>query len=219
MAKPNPHARPGRQTRIDGIEANPRLAPYVPEWAYDTMHPGEALTILPELPDGAYELVLAIDLVEYLERDDAIELVQQLKRVGHRTILSTPKRVEPREVAENPYASHRSQWSEQDLAALGFNKFLPHHAAWIAVQDPDMGPVAQVARQIARRKRAPDSVGRAVPSPAELSRLDAFDIKLELQRIQETLRSVQRQQTVTNDERLSLRHRVRSVMGRFQRRS
>ncbi|MBK1721768.1 class I SAM-dependent methyltransferase [Thiocystis violacea] len=209
--------RARRGVLIDGFEPNPALLPYIPDWVYDDLRQADAMTRLPELTDRSYDLVLALGVLEHLDPESGVQLVHQLKRIGHRVILSTPKAIDLGAAASGPFATYRSQWSEKELAALGFNKFLPHHADWIAIHDPDIGPVAQVSRQISLARRPGTVLGRPLPSPARISRLDELEIKEGLGQIQEALRHIQRQQEVTNDERLSIRYRILSLLGKRQR--
>lgn len=120
-------------TRIDGIEGCETYTPFVPRWAYDTLHVGNALDILPTLADGQYDLILILAMIEHLTQDEGMWLISQLKRVGRAIILSVPKNWQEQQIEGYPLETHRSHWTEQNLKNVGFTKFLPHWGAWLAV--------------------------------------------------------------------------------------
>lgn len=120
-------------TRIDGIEGCETYTPFIPHWAYDNIHAGNALDIVPTLADGQYDLILILAMIEHLTQDEGINLITQLKRVGRAIILSVPKNWQEQQIEGYPLETHRSHWTEQDLRDVGFTQFLPHWGAWLAV--------------------------------------------------------------------------------------
>ena len=120
-------------TRIDGIEGCETYTPFIPHWAYDNIQVGNALDILPTIPDGQYDLILILAMIEHLTQDEGIQLITQLKRVGRAIILSVPKNWREQQIPGYPLETHRSHWTEQDLRDVGFTRFLPHWGAWLAV--------------------------------------------------------------------------------------
>ncbi|MDD3517118.1 MAG: hypothetical protein PHQ14_02125 [Chromatiales bacterium] len=126
-------------TVIDAIEGFEDYLEFIPRWAYDDILIEDVRTALPKLPDAKYDIALALAIIEHLSKQDGIEFVRQLQRISRSVIVSVPKNVMPQEVAGNDFETHRSQWSQEDFLALGFNKFIPHSGVWIAVHDPDCG--------------------------------------------------------------------------------
>jgi 2-polyprenyl-3-methyl-5-hydroxy-6-metoxy-1,4-benzoquinol methylase len=75
-----------------------------------------------DVPAGSYDAVVVLDLIEHLERDDALELLARAERAArHKVVVSTPNGfVAQGDVAGNPFQIHRSGWTCGDLEARGF---------------------------------------------------------------------------------------------------
>lgn len=123
--------------RIDAIEGFQDYIDYIPDWVYDTIIVEDVRTALPKIPDGQYDIALALAIIEHLDKKDGTEFLLQLQRVSKVLILSVPKNVSPQHAPGNDFETHRSQWSKEDLINLGAKRFIPHWGAWIAVFDPD----------------------------------------------------------------------------------
>jgi len=133
---PSARQRPRSQwgLRIDGIEGYATYLTPVHEYVYNEVFVGNALDILPTLADRAYDLVLAIDILEHLSAAEGRVFLAHCKRVANRAVLvSTPKLFVPQEVAANPLENHRSVWTEQELQDLGFTTTLPNDESWVVV--------------------------------------------------------------------------------------
>jgi len=139
------HQRPRSEWRItiDGIEGCAAYQTPVHDYCYTHWWLGEALQVLPTLADNAYELVLAIDILEHLEKPAGYQFLRELLRIGQRAVLvSTPKEFMEQEVPANPYENHRSFWTQAELSAAGLHKTLENPHSWImtwehATQVPD----------------------------------------------------------------------------------
>jgi len=87
--------------------------------------------LIPPLPfpDGAFDTVLLIEIIEHLHKDDGMYLISEAKRVAsERVILSTPNYPAYRDGHEtmtgyNDLEAHRSYWSRHDLSGLGFRLY------------------------------------------------------------------------------------------------
>ncbi|MBE0550329.1 MAG: class I SAM-dependent methyltransferase [Rubrivivax sp.] len=120
--------------RIDGIEGYATYLTPVHEYAYNQVLVGNALDLLPTLADRAYELVLAIDILEHLSTDDGKAFLAHCTRIASRAVLvSTPKVFVPQDVPANPLEDHRSVWTERELQDLGFTSTLPNDESWVVV--------------------------------------------------------------------------------------
>lgn len=133
-------------TRIDGIEGCEIYKSFIPSWAYDYIYTGNALDILPTIPDNHYDLILILAMIEHITQDEGKKLINQMKRTGRTIILSVPKKWQEQQITGYPLETHRSHWTEQDLKDIGFTRFLPHWGAWLAIyntstsyQPPDLG--------------------------------------------------------------------------------
>ncbi len=122
------------RVRIDGIEGYPGYINAVHEYAYTNLYIGDALEILPTLQAGAYDLVLAIDILEHFDKGQGSVFLKECQRVCKKTVLvSTPRDFIEQEVVANPLENHRSHWTEQDLRVCGFDSFLPDSLSLIAI--------------------------------------------------------------------------------------
>lgn len=75
-----------------------------------------------DVPRDSYDAVVLLDLIEHLEREDALELLDRAARAARRrVIVSTPNGFVPQDdVGGNPFQVHRSGWTPADLEALEF---------------------------------------------------------------------------------------------------
>ena len=119
--------------KIDALEGFRDYLRFVPRWVYDEIIVDSALDAIAKIPDKAYDLVLAIAILEHFCKEEGTAFVTELKRIGKKIILTVPKDWREQSVSGNPYETHRSQWSFKELVTFGFNTFLPHPQAWIAV--------------------------------------------------------------------------------------
>jgi len=124
------------RVRIDGIEGFAGYLTPVHDWAYNRVHIGNALDVLPTLAKASYELVLAIDILEHFDRVDGLRFLAECRRVASRAALvSTPKEFHAQDVPANPYEDHRSVWSGAELHAAGYTRVLPDAVSWIALAE------------------------------------------------------------------------------------
>lgn len=130
--------------RIDGIEGYATYRTPVHDYAYNQLFIGDAIDLLSGMADGAYELVMAIDILEHFSTADGLRFLRECRRVSSRAcLISTPKDFIPQEVEANPLEDHRSHWLQTDLADAGFGKVLEDRSSWIVVNQPIPGPVGQ----------------------------------------------------------------------------
>jgi predicted TPR repeat methyltransferase len=69
-----------------------------------------------------FDAVVAVDLLEHLERSEGLELLAEMERIARqRTVVFTPNGyVEQGARGANPFQVHRSGWSVSDLESLGY---------------------------------------------------------------------------------------------------
>jgi hypothetical protein len=123
--------------KIDAIEAFQEYSRFIPKWAYDDIMFGNVLDLLPKIDNKRYDLILTLAVIEHLTKEEGTFFINELKRIGEKIILSVPKQWKEQSSLDNPYEEHKSHWTDSELRTLGFNRFLPHWDAWIAVYDPD----------------------------------------------------------------------------------
>jgi ubiquinone/menaquinone biosynthesis C-methylase UbiE len=77
----------------------------------------------PNLPfkDKSFDISLACEVLEHLDKDDGYELLKELERVSRKMIVvSTPMNWFQMEIYGNPYERHVSEWRPQEFTSLGF---------------------------------------------------------------------------------------------------
>ena len=71
---------------------------------------------------GIFNLITCIDMLEHLEKEDALPLIQKMKEHGQHVLLSIP--TGPgwlrHPYGKNPLEAHVSEWECQELITLGF---------------------------------------------------------------------------------------------------
>jgi len=107
------------QTKIYGIEAFPAYRNALWDYAYDEVLIGDALSVLPQLPD--VDLITVLDVWEHFERDYALRLLKLILKKTKFLLISTPIQVrEQGAVMGNEYERHVSTWTPDDF------KDVPH---------------------------------------------------------------------------------------------
>ncbi|MCZ7525792.1 MAG: class I SAM-dependent methyltransferase [Acidimicrobiia bacterium] len=73
--------------------------------------------------DRAYDVVVALDLVEHLDKPDAVALLGELERVARSTVVVvTPSGFLPQPAtADEPWQEHRCGFEAEELAGLGYS--------------------------------------------------------------------------------------------------
>lgn len=71
--------------------------------------------------DKTFDLVLCLEVVEHLDKTNALCLLDQLKRIGEHILVTTPSRFfnQPK-YDKNPFQNHRCVVTKQDFQARGF---------------------------------------------------------------------------------------------------
>jgi len=114
--------------RIDGIEIFPDYLTELHDAVYDRIMEGDAADILPTLPNGDYDLILLVDVLEHFPTDVGNAVLDECLRVGRNLIVSTPLQFFTQEGYGNLHEQHRSFWTKGDLLALERPCFfLPRH--------------------------------------------------------------------------------------------
>lgn len=103
---------------IDAVEVDPDLMlPHLSQ-LYHTVYFGDVLQLYKELP--SYDLVLMIDIIEHINKVEALILLKYLLQMGSRIIIATPVEFFHQHLYESEYENHISHWTIEDLKYLGF---------------------------------------------------------------------------------------------------
>ncbi|MEJ5342822.1 MAG: hypothetical protein WHT09_14775 [Thermogutta sp.] len=117
-------------TRIYGIEAFAQYRNALWDYAYDDVYIGDALSVLPGLPN--VDLIVALDVWEHLSREYAEKLLELCLNKSRFLLLSTPIVVrEQGDVLGNAYERHVSQWSPADFEAVAHRLVATTGRDWI----------------------------------------------------------------------------------------
>lgn len=149
---------PPRKIRLDCIEACDRYISPIHRYVYDTVYLGDALDVLPTLPEPTYDLALALDVLEHFSPEDGRRFVQLLLRVARMVLVVTPSRwAQQGAVFVNPFETHRSFWTRGMLAQLApGHRFFVWLATWtrahICLLSREETLVADVARRVRANK-------------------------------------------------------------------
>lgn len=102
------------QTAIYGIEVFPHYRNPLWDYAYNNVYVGDALSVLPGLPD--VDLIVALDVWEHFPRDYAASLFRMAMTKARFILISTPIEVRQQgNVFGNEWERHVSSWSPADF--------------------------------------------------------------------------------------------------------
>lgn len=107
------------ESRIDAVEVFSRYITPLHQFVYNNVYTENILALVNKL-DFGYDLVLLIDVLEHLKKDDGVMLVTKLLSKNNGILISTPKNPSPQKDAfGNIYETHRSKWLKQDFLNIG----------------------------------------------------------------------------------------------------
>jgi hypothetical protein len=102
--------------KIDAVEVDQDLLlPHLSQ-LYNTVYTGDILTTYTSLP--SYDLILMIDIIEHINKNEAKEMLKYFLSRGSRIIIATPLKFFEQSLYESEYEHHVSHWTSKDFAAL-----------------------------------------------------------------------------------------------------
>ncbi|MSS72426.1 MAG: class I SAM-dependent methyltransferase [Candidatus Latescibacteria bacterium] len=89
---------------------------------HSAYHALDALEIDRVFSPGSFDCVLAADLIEHLTKEEGRALMAKMERISRRrVVIVTPNGFLPQgEVEGNPLQRHRSGWTAEEMAWLGY---------------------------------------------------------------------------------------------------
>lgn len=108
-------------TRIDAIEGFEKYITDLHRFIYNDITTGNAKDVLQNIHDKAYDLVIAIDILEHFSKEEGTAFIRELARIGGNVIVATPSVFIKQQIPENPLEDHLSVWNREELSALGFD--------------------------------------------------------------------------------------------------
>jgi hypothetical protein len=129
--------------RIDCVEIFQQYISPLHKYVYDNVYNENILEIAPKL-DTKYDVVLLIDVIEHFEKIDGINLLNTLLAKNESVLVSTPKKPSPQKDAfGNVYETHRSTWSIDELAKLGYTSVISDDISLICLISSNSNLVAK----------------------------------------------------------------------------
>lgn len=85
-------------------------------------HLANALEIDTLFQPGQFDAIVALDLIEHLEKPDGYRLIEKMSAIASdRIIIFTPNGFLEQQDDSNPWNNHRSGWSVSDFVEQGFS--------------------------------------------------------------------------------------------------
>lgn len=113
-----------KKFRSVGVDAfSPAIAASQREGIHDEYHRQSVVNL--SFPDRSFDAVVALDLIEHLEKDAGLQLLDRLERIaGRRVIIFTPNgEVEQDPYDDNPWQRHLSGWTPADFQERGYRVY------------------------------------------------------------------------------------------------
>ena len=112
--------RTGRRVGVDAYE--PAINRSREAGIHDEYRLSDVLRIGELFPRGSFEVVVAFDVLEHLERQDGLRLLAAMEQIAaRRVVVFTPNGfVSQGERGGNPWQVHRSGWTPGALRQLGY---------------------------------------------------------------------------------------------------
>lgn len=101
------------QIDIDCVEIDDDLLlPHLTHF-YNNIFKGSIIEVLEDLP--AYDLVIMIDIIEHLTKDEGKKVVEHFLRSNTTVLIATPLEFFEQHLFESIYEEHKSHWSKEDF--------------------------------------------------------------------------------------------------------
>ena len=103
---------------VDAVEVDEDLMlPHLSQ-IYNKVYFGDILKIRDDLPQ--YDLILMIDIIEHINKEEAILALKSFLQKGSDIIIATPINFFKQDLYESEFEHHVSHWTIKDLNKLGF---------------------------------------------------------------------------------------------------
>ena len=103
---------------VDAVEVDEDLMlPHLSQ-IYNKVYFGDILKIRDDLPQ--YDLILMIDIIEHINKEEAILALKSFLQKGSDIIIATPINFFNQDLYESEFEHHVSHWTIKDLNKLGF---------------------------------------------------------------------------------------------------
>ena len=113
----------GRMKRSVGMDAfMPSVEKARAEGTHTDFIVGDVTEELKKLPSKSFDAVMALDLIEHLEKEKGLWLLSEMERIAcKKVIVFTPNGFVPQQpYADNPWQEHKSGWLWSEMRKYGF---------------------------------------------------------------------------------------------------
>lgn len=111
-----------RKFGVDGFDPSVNAARA--SGKYEHVEFSDLLNYLRSRDPGAFDAVVALDVIEHFDFADGFEMLQEMERVASRiVVVATPNGFLAQEGNLNPYQEHRSGWQAREFMARGYETF------------------------------------------------------------------------------------------------
>jgi hypothetical protein len=115
--KPNLSLREQSCVAVDAVESNPAyLWPHLNQF-YRTVYSGRIESLYKSLP--VYDVVLMADVIEHLQKPDALSILRHFIGSGSSMVIATPRAFFQQEFFESADERHVSHWTPADFHSIG----------------------------------------------------------------------------------------------------
>lgn len=89
---------------------------------HNEYHNIDVLEIGNEFKCRSYDCVIALDLIEHLEKKDGLKLIEMMEKIAReKVVIFTPKGFLPqKEHDNNPWQVHKSGWEVEEMQSKGY---------------------------------------------------------------------------------------------------
>lgn len=138
--------------KIDGVEAFKGYITPLHKFVYNRIYDEDIMDVLDQI-DFSYNLVLILDVLEHLDKQQGKLLLTKILQRNDGAIVSTPKKVSlQKDVFDNKYEIHKSQWNKDELSSFGISFFLSDPVSHIGYLSLDKRQVAALKSEFFMRK-------------------------------------------------------------------
>lgn len=82
--------------------------------------------LLDIFPEKSFDVVIACDIIEHLEKEEALKMIQDLEKIARKAVfLETPKGYVPQNIdilgyGGHDFQTHRCGWEREELEEMGY---------------------------------------------------------------------------------------------------
>ena len=107
---------------IEGLDVfEPWLNRCVEKGLLKRGHLGDVREIDSLFEENSFDAVVALDLIEHLEKEEGLKLIEDMKRISsNKVIIFTPNGFVHQSGDDNPWMEHKSGWTVDEFEQHGF---------------------------------------------------------------------------------------------------